>query len=164
MIRLDHGCAVPPQGRGHYSADGRQWYDEAGRRWVPVADGHDSLVIEFEDLHAAERLRSMLAHPSTHVGTGHSRFVGHATSDDPRWPEYRIESATFPGLPGRRDTLPPEEEWAPGMVEALGELRQRLEAEGWLPVEHGGHPWTYRYVRPCLDWASDASGEAPQLP
>lgn len=159
MIKLDHDGPVPPQGTGHYSADGRQWFDDEGRRWVPVAEGCDSLVIELEDLHGVGLVRALLTGPFAHTGTAHSRFVARATSDDPRWPQYRIESAVFHGIRGLPDALPPEEEWAPDMVAALAELRHRLETEGWLQVEHGGHPWTYRYTRPCLDWASDAPGE-----
>jgi len=42
---------APPQGPGRWSADGQQWFDEAGERWLPVVEGQDTLCIQLEDVY-----------------------------------------------------------------------------------------------------------------
>lgn len=98
MIKLRRNGAQPPQGCGHYSDDGRRWYDEAGQRWHPVIEGQDTLVVELEDVNAASGIAAVLATLSAQSGTAYSRFVGHASSVDPRWRTYEIASPTFPRL------------------------------------------------------------------
>jgi hypothetical protein len=151
--------ARPPQGRGHYSDDGRQWFDERTRRWLPRLEGQDTLVVALEDVDASGRT-GRRAHPRPRSGRAGSRFVGRATSIDPRWRSYDVVSATFPHVPGVPGTELPPEAWVAGMTEALDELRDRLEAEGWCLVGRGMMPWAYRYVRPRVDWPSD-DGAAP---
>jgi hypothetical protein len=155
VIKLHRHGPQPPQGSGHYSEDGRQWYDEAGQRWLPVIEGQDTLVVELEDVGAASWMPAVLAPLVSQLGNGHSWFVGHATSIDPRWRTYRVTSATFPRVHRALDDVLPREAWTAGMAEALDELRGRLEAEGWLPAGHGGREWAYRYVRPRVAWPSD---------
>lgn len=164
MIKLHRHNPQPPQGPGHYSADGREWYDDAGQRWHPVIQGQDTLVIELEDVGAGSWAPAVLAPLISQFGNAHSRFVGHATSVDPRWRTYRITSATFPRVQGGFGDVLPREAWTPGMAEALDELRRRLEAQGWLPAGHGGREWTYRYVRPRVGWRSDTAGAGRALP
>jgi len=156
-----HRGARPPQGPGHYSADGQRWFDERSQRWLSRTAGQDTLVIELEDVDAAGWWAGLLAHVASQSGSAYTRFVGHATSIDPRWHTYEIASATFPRVRGVPDTLLPREEWAPGMAEALDELCHRLEAEGWCLVGRGEQPWAFRYVRPCLDWPSGDGTSAP---
>jgi hypothetical protein len=151
--RSQRDTAGPPQGPGRYSPDGRRWFDEAGHCWLPVCDGRqDTLVVELEDVNAASWWASALATLGSQFGNAYSRFVAHATSTDPRWPEYRITSQAFPRVRGLPDSMTPEEAWAPGMTGALRELRERLEREGWQLESRGDVPWALRYVRPRVDW------------
>ena len=108
----------PPQGPGRYSADGQQWFDEAGQRWLPVAEGQDTLCIALEDVHASS-LRQAVAARLAHQAAPASRFVGHATSVDPRWPSYEIASAPFPRCRPLSETAEHREEWSAEMTEAL---------------------------------------------
>jgi hypothetical protein len=120
---------APPQGPGRWSADGQQWFDEAGERWLPVVEGQDTLCIQLEDVPAAS-LREAVAARLPHHPAPSSRFVGHATSVDPRWPTYEIAGDPFPRC-------------------------ARLEAAGWSRVGCGGHPWAWRYSRRRVGWPSD---------
>jgi hypothetical protein len=167
-MRNRHGRgARPPQGPGHYSSDWRRWFDDRSQRWLPVTEGQDTLVVELEDVNAASWWAALLATLGSVSGSAYSRFVGHATSVDRRWPTYQITGATFPRVRGLPDSMPPEEAWSPGMTEALAELRHRLEVEGWCLVGCSGRPWAYRYVRPRVDWPSGdstSSGHATQPP
>src|SRR5512144_3180447 len=86
--------AGPPQGPGRYSADGQQWLDEASGQRLPGVEGQDTLCIQLEDVHATS-LRAAVVARLPHAAPS-SRFVGHATSVDPRWPTYEIASAPFP--------------------------------------------------------------------
>ena len=66
--------------------------------------------------------------------------------------ELRYESPTFAApyswgnLPLGK-TMTPKEEWAPGMREALEEVRGEILADGWLEVGCGAQPWEYRYCK-----------------
>jgi hypothetical protein len=111
MIKMRRRGARPPRGPAHYPADGRRWFDERGQRWLPVIEGQDTLVIELEDINAAYWWAALLATLVSTFGNAYSRFVGHATSTDPRWPTYQITSATFTRVRGLPDSLLPEEAW-----------------------------------------------------
>ncbi len=113
------------------------------------------MVVELEDVNALGWWAGVLATLAAPTGGAYSWFVGRATSKDPRWPTYSIESPTFFRLRAIPDTMPPEEAWAPGMTQALLELRTRLEAEGWRLVGRGEKKWAYRYVRPRVEWPPD---------
>jgi hypothetical protein len=156
-----HRGARPTQGPGRYSADYTRWFDERSQRWLRRLPGQDTLVFELEDINAAGWWAGLLAAVGSGSGSAYSRFVGHASSLDPRWPTYKIAGATFPRVRGLPDTLLPREAWAPGMAEALDELRHRLEAEGWCPAGRGMQPWAHRYVRPRFDWPSDGGTSTP---
>ena len=155
MTATRHQTGRPPQDVGHYSPDGRRWFDEAGQRWLGVLDDQDALVITLEDVNAASWWASLLATLSSVMGNAYSRFVGRATSSEPGRPAYEITSPTFPRVRGLPDSMTPQEAWAPGMADALSELRRRLEAEGWREMGRGPEPWSYRYVRPRVDWPTD---------
>lgn len=141
----------PPRGRGHYSEDGRSWWDEAARRWFPVTDAQDTLEIELEDAGGTSMVASLLATLGSTFGNAYYRFVGRAHSADPRWPTYAIFGKTFPAPRAFSGDLPPQDQWAEGMTQALNQLREELLAQGWRPVGHRAHPWSFTYLRPGLD-------------
>jgi hypothetical protein len=145
----------PPQGPGHYSPDGRTWFDEATQRWLPVLHDQETLVVRLEDVNATAWWPGLLATLSSPTGGTYAWFVGHASSGDPRWPTYVIQSDTFPRLRSIPDDVSPEDAWAPGMATALSQLRSRLDAEGWRLVRQGEKPWDLTYVRPRVDWPHD---------
>lgn len=138
--------AQPPHGIGHYSDDGRRWFDERSRRWLPVRDEHDSLVIELQDVEIRlgwwAGLRAGLGVRGRRAS---SWFIGHATSSDPRWPTYWVEGCTFPRGVAGTDELKPE------AAEALHRLQMQLEAEGWRLMDQGDSPWSFRYERPVVE-------------
>ena len=152
MSMLHHHRQGPPQGRGHYSPDGHTWFDEDRHDWLTVLDKEDRLVIALEDVGASGWLASLLSTLSMSNGEALSRFVGHAISADPRWPAYRYDSDTFARVRAIPDTLDADERWVPGMTDALHELCERLEAEGWHLVAQGDKPWALTYLRPALAW------------
>ncbi|HYN30150.1 MAG TPA: hypothetical protein VES95_09820 [Dermatophilaceae bacterium] len=62
----------------------------------------------------------------------------------------RYESGTFAapwgwGVEPLGKAIPPREEWAPGIEEALDELRTEITADGWAEVECGARPWQHTY-------------------
>jgi hypothetical protein len=102
-----------------------------------------TLRIELEDA----ATRSLLASMAGLLGAGVQQwhFVG-LLGD-----EVRYESPTFAApyswgqLPMGRTVLP-QEEWAPGMRQALDELRAEITEDGWIETGCGGQPWQHRYV------------------
>jgi hypothetical protein len=148
--------AGPPQGPGQYSADGQRWFDEASGQWLAVVEGQDTLCIQLEDVHATS-LRAAVVARLPHHAASTSRFVGHATSVDPRWLTYEVSSTTFPRVPARSETAERRDAWPAEMTEALTQLRALLEATGWTRVGCGGHPWAWRYTRPRVGWPSGAT-------
>lgn len=106
---------------------------------------HDTgtLVIELED--SLDRLRwysPMRLFSQTTMQMWH--FVGLLDGT------LRYESPTFAapwswGTLPLGKTMPPQEEWAPGMGAALDELRREIAADGWVEVGLGGKPWEHRY-------------------
>ena len=145
--------AGPPWGRGHCSEDGRSWWDEAARCWLPPTGAQDILEIEVEDAGGTSPLASLLATVGSQFGNVYYRFVGRAHSPDPRRPSYAIVGKTFPAPRAFLADLPPHDQWAQGMTQALNELQEELLSQGWRPVGQGAHPWSFTYVRPCLDLA-----------
>ena len=117
----------PPQRRGHYSEDGRSWWDEGSGRWFPLTDDQDTLEIELEDVGGTSMVASLLTTLGSQFGNAYYRFVGRAHSADPRWPTYAIPGKTFPAPRAFLTNLPPWNEWAEGMTQALTELRDQPE-------------------------------------
>lgn len=150
----------PPQRRGHYSQDGRSWWDEGSGRWFPLTDDQDTLEIELEDVGGTSMVASLLTTLGSQFGNAYYRFVGRAHSADPRWPTYAIPGKTFPAPRAFLANLPPRNEWAEGMTQALTELREDLLAQGWQPVGHGAHPWSFTYTRPGLNLAGSTTQPA----
>ena len=163
----------PRWGRGHYSEDGGSWWDDSSRRWFPLTDAQDTLEIELEDAGGTSPLASLLATLGSQFGNAYHRFVGRAHSPDSRWPTYAIVGKTFPAPRAFLADLPPQDQWAQGMTQALNELREELLSQGWRPVGKGTHPWSFTYVRPGLDLAGttskakgghEADGPPPLIP
>ena len=44
-------------------------------------------------------------------------------------------------------TMLPREQWAPGMDQALTELRQQIIGDGWVEAGHRDQPWEDHFVR-----------------
>lgn len=67
--------------------------------------------------------------------------------------EVRYESDTFSApyswghLPLGR-TMLPRTEWAPGMEEALDDLRAEIAADGWVVIARGDQAWQDHYRLP----------------
>ena len=59
----------PPRGPGHYSKDGRRWWEDGHRRWFPVTDQEDELEIEAEDLGSTSLPARLLTTVFTQYGT-----------------------------------------------------------------------------------------------
>jgi hypothetical protein len=57
-------------------------------------------------------------------------------------------------------TMLPREEWAPGMGQALEELRTMIRNDGWIESGHGEHPWQDIY-RPSTAARSDPTASSP---
>ncbi|WP_107772920.1 hypothetical protein [Nocardioides sediminis] len=104
-----------------------------------------TLSVELEDVATRSWWKSALGLLTTQTQMWH--FVG-LLEDRPVY-----ESPTFAApyswgrLPLGR-TMLPQEEWAPGMQQALEELRAAIREDGWVECGHGAHPWEDVYSRP----------------
>lgn len=80
------------------------------------------------------------------AGTQQWQFVGTVDGDPV------LRSATFAapyswgGIPMGK-TVPPQEEWAPGMTQALEDLKREVERAGWVEIDRGEQPWEITYAR-----------------
>jgi hypothetical protein len=148
----------PPRGPGHYSDDGRRWWEDSLGRWFPVTDQEDQLEIEVEDLGATSLPARLLTTLFTQYGTPYYRFVGRARSADSRWPTYQVTGASFPatGLGDPSGTGA----WAEEQRARLEELHQQLIREGWRPAGHDERWWSWRYRRPVVDLTDAGPAQA----
>jgi hypothetical protein len=142
----------PPRGPGHYSRDGRWWWDDGQQRWFRVTDQEDVLEIEAEDVGGTSLLASLLTTLSSQYGNGYFRFVARARSPDPRWPTYSVVGATFPATRPSLDDVAAQGAWLETQRERFEELHQQLLAEGWRPAGRGARWWSASYRRPAIDW------------
>lgn len=105
----------------------------------------ETLRIELEDASVRSRWVGVLGLLSGAMQQWH--FVG-LVGD-----AVRYDSPTFAApfswghLPLGR-TMPPQEEWAPGMGQALDELRAEIAADGWVETGLGDQPWQQQYRHP----------------
>ena len=104
----------------------------------------DGLTIELEDA----ATRSWWVGLAGLLGAGVQQWHFVAKSGD----EVRYGSETFsqPYSWGRLrlgSSVTPEDDWSPGMTEALDHLRARIEDDGWVVVAQGPRPWEIRYRR-----------------
>jgi hypothetical protein len=148
----------PPRGPGHYSQDGRRWWEDALGRWFPVTDQEDELEIEAEDLASTSLPARLWTTLLTQYGTGYYRFVGRARSADPRWPTYQVTGASFPAT-GLEDPSG-KGAWATEQRARLDELHQQLLREGWRSAGRGDHWWSRRYRRPVVELTGAGPAEA----
>jgi hypothetical protein len=156
-------CAGPPQGRGHYSAAGDRWWDDVQRRWFCTSDGEDSLEIHVEEVGARSLLRALLSTLSGSYGSSYFWFVGDARSSDPRWPTYRVHGESFPVLRAQLfDELEVGGPFAGEARHALNAFRERLVAHGWLSAGRREQWYSFRYVRPHIDWESTSGRDQRQ--
>jgi len=146
---LDTG---PPRGPGHYSQDGRWWWDDGQGRWLRVTDQEDVLEVEAEDVGGISLAASLATTLSSQYGNGYFRFVARARSADPRWPSYAMAGATFPVTRPSPEDVAAQGAWLETQRERFEELDRQLRAEGWWPAGHGAHWWSALYRRPDLDW------------
>jgi len=143
----------PPRGSGHYSNDGKGWWDDGRQQWFATTDQDDVLEIEAQDMHGTSWVRSVVTTLTSQYGTGSYRFVGRARSADSRWPTYSVSSGTFPVTPlGTLNDLEAQGAWSSEIKGRLRELEDRLVAEGWRKTGQGAHWWSQIYARPNLDW------------
>jgi hypothetical protein len=115
---------------------------------TPRATDHEAmdsdvvtLQIKLEDVGGTSWWAGVIATLTSQSGNAYMRFVGSTNGD------RRYKGSTFPS-PRTLGTLPPQEEWAPGMTQSLEELCRELEDDGWVQVGRGAEPWAYRYQRP----------------
>jgi hypothetical protein len=146
---LDTG---PPRGPGHYSEDGRWWWDDGQERWFRVTDQEDVLEVEAEDAGGISLAASLLTTLSSQYGNGYFRFVARARSTDPRWPTYAMAGATFPATRPSLEDVAAQGAWLETQRERFQELHQQLLVEGWRQAGRGAHWWSAIYRRPDLDW------------
>lgn len=106
----------------------------------------DSLEIELEDAGSTSWLAALLATLGSQNGNAFMRFVAVAPAGVS--PPRRVVMRAGPFARPRSipDDVPPHESFCPGMTATLDDLRERLERDGWEPVGHGRHAWSYRYA------------------
>jgi hypothetical protein len=114
---------------------------------TPAPRQRQTLEIELEDAGSTSWLASLLATLGSQNGNAFMRFVARTTgsADQPR--RVVLRAGPFPRLRSIPDDVPPHESYCPGMTATLDDLRQRLEKDGWEPVGHGKHAWSYRYAK-----------------
>jgi hypothetical protein len=144
----------PPRGPGHYSDDGRWWWDHDQGRWFRTTGQEDVLEIEAEDVGGAPLAASLLTTLSSQYGNGYFRFVARARSADPRWPTYAMAGATFPATRPSLEDVAAQGAWLETQRERFQELHQQLLAEGSRPAGHGARWWSASYTRPAIDWST----------
>ena len=104
-----------------------------------------ALVVELEDAATRSAWTSMLGLLTSQTQMWH--FVG-LIGD-----RVAYESPTF-AAPYSWGSLPlgktmvPREDWAPGMGQALEEVRTEIRKDGWIESGHGEHPWQDIYRLP----------------
>jgi len=106
------------------------------------SDATTTLEIELEDVGGTSWWAGITTTLASQSGDAYMRFVGRLNGD------RRYKGPTFPS-PRTLGTLPPQEEWAPGMTQGLQELLREVEDDGWLRVGRGAEPWAYQYRRPA---------------
>jgi len=104
----------------------------------------DVLAIELEDAATRSIWVSMLGLLSSQTQQWH--FVG-LLAGEPRYTSGTFAAPYSWGTLPLGKTMPPKEEWAPGMQVALAKLQDEIEREGWVEIGQGAQPWEHRYRR-----------------
>ncbi len=107
----------------------------------------ETLRLQLEEVGARHWWAALLASLSSQSGNAYMRFVGVVDG------RARYRGAAFP-VPRLWGTVPPQDQWAPGMDDSLAEIQHRIEGDGWRPVDHGAQPWEVTYQRPSTPGAS----------
>lgn len=106
----------------------------------------EALTIELEDAATRSMWVSMLGLLSSETQQWH--FVGIVEGDDkPRYASGTFAAPYSWGSIPVGQTMLPQEQWAPGMESALRDLRDELEADGWVEVGVGQQAWQHQYRR-----------------
>ena len=142
---------APDHGIGYYSDDHERWWDERQQRWFPVGREKDTLEIELEADGGASWLTNVITTVGSPFAIGAYRFVAVAHSQDSRWPTYRVVGETFVETRAFLADIPQPEAWSSAMTASLRGLRDELAEHGWILTGRRSDPWSYRYVRPCID-------------
>jgi hypothetical protein len=145
--------ATPDRGAGHYAEDRSAWYDERRKRWYHLLPEQESAHIELEDIGDTAWWKRILTTLVSQNGQQQLHFVARRTSGSPT--EHPIAAGSTFASPRWVADAPPEPEWAPGMSASLGEVRDDLERAGWIMDGRGHEAWSYRYVRPGVDWSRE---------
>ena len=119
----------------------------------------DTLEIKLESYAGSLWARVLL--PALGTPSGTYRFVGVAHSEDARWPTYRIPGDTFPLDRVFPADVPPPDQWPSEMTNSLAHLRIGLANHGWLPTGRGNDPWSYHYIRPCVETPPTDEPDSP---
>ncbi len=112
-----------------------------------AARQRQTLEIELEDAGSTSWLASLLATLGSQNGNAFMRFVARTTGSEGRPRQVVMRAGPFPRLRSIPDDVPPHESYCPGMTATLDDLRERLVKDGWEPVGHGKHAWSYRYAK-----------------
>ena len=89
------------------------------------------LTIALEDVGGTSWWKSILTTLASQYGNTQQRFVGQVDG------KTRYKSPTFPAARSVT-SVDPQEEWAPGMIAALAELKRDLIGNGWVQVSERG--------------------------
>lgn len=150
---ITRGYSAPPQGRGYYDRTSGRWWDSHVGHFLPLGDGADQMEVHVEEVTDDSWLGRRLPAVAKALRAPRYRFVGHAVSDDPRWPSYRVVGDVFATgrarlLGGGIDARP----WAPEVLAHLNDFAAYLFERGWLPEGHGENWWSLVLSRPCVQW------------
>lgn len=106
----------------------------------------ETLIVALEDAATRSVWTSMLGLLSTETQMWH--FVG-LIGERPLYQSPTFAAPYSWGQVPLGKTMLPREEWAPGMEQALEELRTMIRSDGWVESGHGEHPWDDIYRRPA---------------
>ena len=147
-------------GPGHYSDDYCWWWDEADQHWHRLSDETETLEIVLEELGDRSWVDGVLTTLDSGSGAGSCRFVGLVRAGGPH-PIDRVDGGTFTPPAVIDGGVPPVEMWPFGMTQELDVLRERLAADGWVPLGHGNRSWSSTYFRPRLEPDERSVAESP---
>lgn len=153
--------------QGHYSEDGRWWWDDERQEWFRTTAPTETLQIELEDHGHNSVARSIVTTLTGQSGVQSYWFVARRRGDAT---DAYITSPTFPMLPlqiapGRPI---PEAGWPDEVHDAFNALKDALAARGWRAVDTGKQWWSTIYSRPSIDWGTppaayeEARGDATE--
>lgn len=103
-------------------------------------EGSPNLVVRVEEVGARHWWMALLATLASQSGNAYMRFVGVVDEKSVYF------SDTFP-VPRIWGSIPPQEQWAPGMTRCLHKLCREIEDAGWRLHENTIDPWSLSYER-----------------